>query len=79
MYSGAMGYIDICGNGAWSVSIRSAFSSDNDNTMDEKTGEEKQTWRIGAGGAITVLSDEEQEWEEMMTKLDSVLRGFRPG
>ena len=77
VYSGAIGYIDVCGNGAWSVCIRSAFSNRDDNFKDETTGEERQKWRIGAGGAITVLSDEEQEWEEMMTKLNSVLRGFQ--
>ena len=77
VYSGAIGYIDVCGNGAWSVCIRSAFSNRDDNFKDETTGEERQKWRIGAGGAITVLSDEEQEWEEMMTKLNSVLRGFK--
>jgi para-aminobenzoate synthetase len=71
VYSGAIGYMDVAGNGAWSVCIRTAFSNDDD-------GEDEQVWRLGAGGAITVLSDEEQEWEEMMTKLDSVLRGFRP-
>ncbi|KIW70880.1 aminodeoxychorismate synthase, variant [Phialophora macrospora] len=79
VYSGAIGYIDICGSGAWSVVIRSAFSNREDNVKDTSTGEERQKWRIGAGGAITVLSDEEEEWEEMMTKLDSVLRGFRVG
>ncbi|EXJ62508.1 aminodeoxychorismate synthase [Cladophialophora yegresii CBS 114405] len=77
VYSGAIGYIDVCGNGAWSVVIRSAFSNREDNGTDPTTGEETQKWRIGAGGAITVLSDEEEEWEEMMTKLDSVLTGFR--
>lgn len=77
VYSGAIGYIDVCGNGAWSVCIRSAFSYQSDNVKDERTGEEMQKWRIGAGGAITVLSDEEQEWEEMMTKLNSCLKGFR--
>ncbi|ETI23647.1 aminodeoxychorismate synthase [Cladophialophora carrionii CBS 160.54] len=77
VYSGAIGYIDVCGNGAWSVVIRSAFSNREDNETDPTTGEETQKWRVGAGGAITVLSNEEEEWEEMMTKLDSVLRGFR--
>jgi para-aminobenzoate synthetase len=79
VYSGAIGYIDVSGNGAWSVVIRSAFSNREDNVKNTSTGEERQKWRIGAGGAITVLSDEEEEWEEMMTKLDSVLRGFRVG
>ncbi len=76
VYSGAIGYMDVCGGGAWSVVIRSAFSNSDDNFTDEVTGEERQKWRIGAGGAITVLSDEEQEWEEMKTKLESVLKGF---
>ncbi|KAL9128577.1 MAG: hypothetical protein Q9217_002776 [Psora testacea] len=34
------------------------------------------TWTIGAGGAITALSTEESEYEEMMTKLRSTLRLF---
>ncbi|OAL30657.1 hypothetical protein AYO20_08619 [Fonsecaea nubica] len=77
VYSGAIGYMDVGGNGAWSVCIRTAFSNDDQTEMDQSTGEKMMKWRIGAGGAITVLSDEEQEWEEMMTKLDSVLRGFQ--
>ncbi|KIX96790.1 uncharacterized protein Z520_07510 [Fonsecaea multimorphosa CBS 102226] len=77
VYSGAIGYMDVGGNGAWSVCIRTAFSNDDENEKDQSTGEELQKWRIGAGGAITVLSDEEQEWEEMVTKLESVLRGFQ--
>ena len=76
VYSGAIGYMDVSGSGAWSVVIRSAFSNRDDNFRDEVSGEERQKWRIGAGGAITVLSDEEQEWQEMMTKLESVLTGF---
>lgn len=34
------------------------------------------TWTIGAGGAITALSTEEGEYEEMMTKLKSTIRLF---
>lgn len=75
VYSGAIGYMDICGRGAWSVCIRTAFANDDD--IEDINGVEMQKWRIGAGGAITVLSDEEQEWEEMMTKLDSVLKAFQ--
>ncbi|KAJ8462279.1 hypothetical protein ONZ45_g17989 [Pleurotus djamor] len=33
-------------------------------------------WRIGAGGAITALSDADAEWDEMLVKLESVLRAF---
>jgi len=73
VYSGVIGYMDIGGGGGWNVCIRTAFS----NAEEDEDG--RQTWRIGAGGAITVLSDEEEEWEEMRTKLDSVLHAFRPG
>ncbi|KAK5032768.1 hypothetical protein LTS07_004178 [Exophiala sideris] len=77
VYSGAIGYMDITGNGAWSVCIRTAFSHADEDLSETTESSTKQKWHIGAGGAITVLSDEEQEWEEMMTKLDSVMRGFR--
>lgn len=40
-----------------------------------RPGTEK-IYRLGAGGAITVLSDNESEHAEMSTKLQSVLRGF---
>ena len=44
---------------------------------DAQQGEETmRKWHIGAGGAITVLSDEEAEWEEMSAKMGSVLKGF---
>ena len=39
----------------------------------EHEGEE---WTIGAGGAVTALSTEEGEWEEMVAKLRSTLRLF---
>ncbi|KAJ9495763.1 hypothetical protein H2202_008806 [Exophiala xenobiotica] len=77
VYSGAVGYMDVTGNGAWSVCIRTAFSNEDEDIPATDGNCEMQKWHVGAGGAITVLSDEEQEWEEMMTKLDSVLRGFR--
>ncbi|KAI0673389.1 para-aminobenzoic acid synthetase [Trametes maxima] len=34
-------------------------------------------WTLGAGGAITALSDPVAEWDEMITKVESVLRAFR--
>jgi len=33
-------------------------------------------WTVGAGGAVTSLSTEDGEWEEMMTKIRSTLRVF---
>jgi para-aminobenzoate synthetase len=71
-YSGVIGYFDVGGGGSWSVCIRSAFT----NASEDADG--LQTWRIGAGGAITVLSDPQAEWEEMQTKLQSVMKAFEP-
>ncbi|PNS14455.1 hypothetical protein CAC42_3741 [Sphaceloma murrayae] len=55
IYSGVLGYLDIGGGGDFSVVIRSAIRY-NDG------------WKIGAGGAITALSDPLAEYEEMMGK-----------
>lgn len=72
IYSGVLGYMDVGGGGDFSVVIRTAYRWD-----DETGGDDSQIWRIGAGGAITDLSDELGEWDEMHTKLDAVLRSFR--
>jgi para-aminobenzoate synthetase len=72
VYSGVLGYLDVGGGGAFNVCIRTAYSHHDD----DRDG--MRTWRVGAGGAITVLSDVDAEWEEMRTKLDSTLRAFRP-
>ena len=46
-------------------------------TRDEPASKGPGTaWSIGAGGAITALSDAEGEWDEMLVKLHSVLRAF---
>jgi para-aminobenzoate synthetase len=71
VYSGVIGYLDVGGGGAFSVCIRTAVSDE----AEDRDG--SQTWRVGAGGAVTVLSDVDAEWEEMKSKLDSVLRAFR--
>ncbi|KAF8518622.1 ADC synthase [Gautieria morchelliformis] len=39
-------------------------------------GNHEQDWTLGAGGAITALSDPVAEWEEMRVKLGSVGRAF---
>ncbi|KAL1863761.1 hypothetical protein Plec18167_008055 [Paecilomyces lecythidis] len=70
-YSGVMGYLDLGGGGSFSVLIRTAFSFSHDN-------DEKQIWRVGAGGAVTTLSTAEGEWDEMITKLRTVLNVFTP-
>ncbi|OJD17546.1 aminodeoxychorismate synthase [Emergomyces pasteurianus Ep9510] len=70
IYSGVMGYFDAGGRACFSVLIRTAYSwgSPTDN---------EEVWRIGAGGAVTALSTPEGEWDEMVTKLDTVLGIFR--
>lgn len=70
IYSGVLGYIDIRGNGDFSVIIRSMYR------WNDESEPCRQEWNIGAGGAITTLSTEEGEWEEMFTKLQSTLRVF---
>ncbi|KAJ6259723.1 hypothetical protein Dda_5361 [Drechslerella dactyloides] len=70
VYSGVLGYWSVCGAGDWSVVIRSMWRSG------EVGGGGKERWRIGAGGAVTALSDAEGEWEEMVIKLDSTLAAF---
>lgn len=65
------------------MAIRCAFSANaatrGKGGAESERGEsdETRTWHVGAGGAITVLSDAQAEWEEMSVKMDSVLRGFR--
>lgn len=67
LYSGVLGYLDVGGAGDFSVVIRTAFRYGAD---------EEGMWRVGAGGAVTVLSEAEAEWEEMGTKRESLLRVF---
>ncbi|KAJ5628418.1 hypothetical protein N7490_010646 [Penicillium lividum] len=71
IYSGVMGYLDLGGGGSFAVMIRMAFTCSSDQ-------EQEQIWRIGAGGAITTLSTQEGEWQEMLTKLRTVGNIFAP-
>ncbi|KAA1467954.1 para-aminobenzoate synthase [Dentipellis sp. KUC8613] len=87
IYSGVFGYWCVGGGGDWSVVIRSCFRYDDrfgphGHRSDEKspdlngTAPGTEEWVIGAGGAITALSDADDEWDEMVVKLESVLRTF---
>ncbi|WRT63115.1 uncharacterized protein IL334_000018 [Kwoniella shivajii] len=60
IYSGALGYFSIDGVSDLSVVIRTIVS-------------EGDQLSIGAGGAITWLSDRDREWEEVLTKVGSVV------
>lgn len=70
LYSGVVGYMCVSGRGDWSVTIRSMFRWDDD----DDAGEE--VWRIGAGGAVTILSTPQGEREEMFVKLAGPLGIF---
>lgn len=75
LYSGVLGFLDVGGSGDFSVVIRTAFRYGGvDGGDDDDDGE--GDWQIGAGGAVTVLSEAEAEWEEMLAKRESLLRVF---
>lgn len=81
VYSGVLGYMDVGGAGDFSVVIRTATrgslgtkepKADRHNGVDGRF-EERETWRVGAGGAVTIQSTDEDEFQEMVAKQSSVL------
>jgi para-aminobenzoate synthetase len=46
--------------------------------VDAVQSERTETWRIGAGGAVTIQSNDQDEFLEMETKVMSALRAFQP-
>jgi len=72
LYSGVLGYLDVGGGGDFSVVIRTASKYGG-------VGEDGGDWQIGAGGAVTVLSEAKAEWEEMLAKRESLLKVFGGG
>lgn len=86
IYSGVLGYWCVGGSGDWAVIIRSCFKYDPRFNCDDQTAANQANsadssvdpdeWVLGAGGAITALSDPDAEWDEMMVKVESVLRAF---
>lgn len=81
IYSGAMGYMSIDGAVDLSVVIRTIVIAKNRGTAstaehDSETdpcARTQKSMTIGAGGAITWLSDPRSEWDEVMTKVRSVV------
>ncbi|PVV03535.1 hypothetical protein BB560_001988 [Smittium megazygosporum] len=85
LYSGCIGYISAYnGQMDWSVVIRTLVSknqpernassqADSSNSLGPKNQESTPIFNIDAGGAITILSEPEAEWDEVITKLSSVL------
>ncbi|KAI8324491.1 ADC synthase [Martensiomyces pterosporus] len=66
VYSGCLGYFSAHGEADWSVVIRTAVV--------DQAGKRLS---VGAGGALTILSDPSEEWTEVETKLQSILPGIR--
>lgn len=64
VYSGCLGYFSLNGSADFNVVIRTAVASTKANDTVEIS--------VGGGGAITFLSDPEQEWKETLLKTKSV-------
>jgi para-aminobenzoate synthetase len=64
IYSGALGYLGLGGGVDLSIVIRTAVLRDGVAT-------------VGSGGAITVRSDPEEEWREMLLKAQPMLSALR--
>ncbi|KAH7152068.1 ADC synthase [Dactylonectria estremocensis] len=80
LYSGVVGYMDVTGAGDWSVTIRTMFKWDDEEAPPDAAAgetEPREVWRIGAGGAVTILSTPEGERDEMFTKLAGPMGVFR--
>ncbi|KJX98968.1 para-aminobenzoate synthase like protein [Zymoseptoria brevis] len=88
LYAGVIGYLDVGGGGDFSVVIRTAYrwgvgrddrARGEDEEEEEEEGGDDGVWKVGAGGAVTVLSEVEGEWEEMCGKRESVLSALTGG
>jgi para-aminobenzoate synthetase len=79
VYSGALGYMGIDGQVDLSVVIRTIVA-EYEPVVAAITGmrEGSVRYSLGAGGAITWLSDAQGEWDEVLTKVGSVI-GSRGG
>lgn len=78
IYSGVVGYSDVGGGGDNAVVIRSAFKWDYEDTIASSSspGSYRESWHIGAGGAVTAKSQPEAEYKEMRVKSEPLLRIF---
>ncbi|OBZ81742.1 Aminodeoxychorismate synthase, chloroplastic [Choanephora cucurbitarum] len=65
IYSGCLGYFSLDGSADFNVVIRTAV-------MTHQSSSGTTEVSVGGGGAITFLSDPEQEWKETLLKTKSV-------
>lgn len=79
IYSGVLGYMDVGGAGDFSVVIRTAVctkAQQDEHRRKNGSGDargDREIWRVGAGGAVTIQSTDEGEFQEMEAKQSSVL------
>ena len=69
-YSGCLGYISLNGSMDINIVIRTAVVTPDRNLK----GGSAWDVSIGAGGAITALSDSEDEFEEMLLKASAICK-----
>ncbi|KAI9802035.1 MAG: hypothetical protein M1825_003091 [Sarcosagium campestre] len=93
IYSGVLGYLSVGGGGDFSVVIRSATKCahectglldrsklpgrDGNNLHGFGAEERVDIWRIGSGGAVTILSSSESEHAEMQLKAEVTLDALK--
>ena len=63
IYSGTIGFLGLNGTADLNIVIRTIIST-------------PQGMSMGAGGAVTILSDEEEEYEEMLLKSDALIKAI---
>ena len=73
IYSGALGYMGIDGEVDLSVVIRTVIAEYEPVMDGGDTSSTDIEYSLGAGGAITWLSRLEGEWDEVLTKVGSVI------
>ena len=73
-YSGSLGYISLNGCMDMNIIIRTAVVTPAEGSEDSKEEETNDKWdvSIGCGGAITALSDSEDEYNEMLLKARAI-------
>jgi para-aminobenzoate synthetase len=74
VYSGVLGYLDVGGGGDFSVVIRTGVNWSA--TQSDRQSEDDHEWNIGAGGAVTIQSTAEGEFQEMEVKRDALFSVF---
>lgn len=75
-YSGALGWIGLDGNLDLNIVIRTIEETQASGANVPRSENTQSIYKIGAGGAITIESDPEEEWAEVLTKASALVRGL---